>query len=306
MSSNRFASMMQSMGVDMSSDASLEILPTLARASQEMDVPWPCCVNTIMQHEELFDTTPPAAGGCHHGAPEPGSTERSNARMYLTLYFARQLADEETGAPLAFTNMQFYSRFYENIDESMLRQIWADAANNFLKSNYSNARLVVRLAMTFEAFRINDPHGALCTSVVRSITRPERGRGGGRGRRNSSSDPARTLSDAITSAPWLMALRVMTESTETPWEVGRYIASKIPCRCLASKIQEQNTDSLCECHKCHKKLPASALQRCSRCKMAQCKSHGLHQKNYCFCYWVRCLTQNSEATILRQEQTSAF
>ena len=56
----------------------------------------------------LYDTKPPS--GCNHGALPASEFSREQNGLMITQYFAERAEDEDKGAPLGFTNMQFLYR----------------------------------------------------------------------------------------------------------------------------------------------------------------------------------------------------
>jgi hypothetical protein len=85
----------------------------------------------------------------------------------LVTYFSERMQDEEANAPVAFTNMQFYSSRHEHsINQDMINLLYAEDAVNAILNNrddddergYNSSRMLFRLAMFFEEWK---KHGSV-------------------------------------------------------------------------------------------------------------------------------------------------
>lgn len=94
---------------------------------------------------------------CLHGALPREATYRAQVRDLLVAYFTERMQDEELNAPIGFTNMQFYLRHEQSINQDMINLLYADAVNAILNRNqgsgYNKNRLLFRLAMYFEEWK---------------------------------------------------------------------------------------------------------------------------------------------------------
>jgi len=106
----------------------------------------------------MFDTQSP--NRCAHHFP----TGTDEAAQCLVFYFADRAKDEDDGAPIGFTNLQFLKRYGQvMVTRQVADLVLADAANHCLTGNHDWARI-------WRAFTCGSTRG--CERVNRKWKRP--------------------------------------------------------------------------------------------------------------------------------------
>ena len=205
----------------------------------------------------MYNTTPNAQRQrtCCHGAPEPGTYERKLAVQLLDEYFAERAAQETDGAPDGVIYMIFGKQHGHLITEEVVQILYADAANHIMQYGPDSepAKMVSRVANTFNEFYINDAHSFFQQDVSDSKLRKKQRAG--------------KMSDVAPS--WLLELggKMRTQSTS---ERIKDVDRNLPCDCMKEvmkKYKQLNPVEMYECNHCNKK--SHDMKQCTKCKMAQ-------------------------------------
>lgn len=199
----------------------------------------------------LYDTKPPS--GCNHGALPASEFSREQNGLMITQYFAERAEDEDKGAPLGFTNMQFLYRKGEiSVNPTTRAIILHDAANHTLRGDYGSARILARLHMNYDVWlKAGKP------PVPWQSGELEKHFMGGKGK----------------LPEWMLEVARLLNSIETPAEVTRYISQHLQCQCLSNgskKAAKQAEETIISssCHHCRKTGTPAQFSRCSKCKAA--------------------------------------
>lgn len=168
--------------------------------------------------------------------------------MTLMTYFAERAKDEEDGAPLGFTNLQFLYRYRPAgiITQELANLVLHDAANHVLNGNHFDARLVARIHMSFQCWLNAGKHGVPF----------------------EEQDIKKYFQQSGNTLPewWIEGGRLIN-TIETPLDVVRYIAKFLPCNCLAECKKEADAEKGTACHHCKEAVPASELKSAQDAKL---------------------------------------
>jgi len=207
--------------------------------------------DALMLKGHLYDTKPP--NGCNHGGLPASEYSREDHGLSIIQYFAERAKDEDEGAPLGFTNMQFLYRYGNfTVNPTTRAMILHDAANHILRGDYGSARILARLHMNYDVWiKAGKPPVPWKSGELKK----------------------HFMGGKVKVPEWMLEIARLQNSIETPAEVTRYISKYLPCQCLSSESkkaakQAEETVVSSSCHYCRKTGTPAQFSRCSKCKAA--------------------------------------